>query len=184
MIGGEARNFAFLGDGSFKAKPGFGVFLSVGGADGSAFKWPTWLPIRIDPIGIQWTDIAGPPGGLRADRCRRRHRRSRASRAWSSPARSRASRSTSASCSPAEFPIVGIDAIARLGQGQPVRRRAQRGADRRHPASSTRAARSSSRSTRPRRSPTGLLRRPRGRLHVRRHRRLLDPPRPVRARAR
>ena len=29
-LSGEARNFAFLGDGTFKTKPGFGVFLGVG----------------------------------------------------------------------------------------------------------------------------------------------------------
>ena len=45
-IGGEARNFAFTRRRHVQGQPGFGVVLSVGGADGSAFKWPTWLPIR------------------------------------------------------------------------------------------------------------------------------------------
>src|SRR2546428_13751128 len=31
-LGGEARNFAFLGDGSFRTKPGFGIFLTHGSA--------------------------------------------------------------------------------------------------------------------------------------------------------
>ena len=53
-IGGEARNFAFMGDGSFKAKAGFGVFLSIGSADGSSFMWPAWLPVKITEIGIIW----------------------------------------------------------------------------------------------------------------------------------
>ena len=53
-IGGEARNFAFMGDGSFKPKAGFGVFLTIGSADGSSFKWPSWMPIKITKIGILW----------------------------------------------------------------------------------------------------------------------------------
>ena len=81
VIGGEARNFAFLGDGSFETKPGFGVFLSVGGADGGAFKWPSWLPIRINAIGIEWPDIQADPGELRPHAVGLASRRSRASRA-------------------------------------------------------------------------------------------------------
>ena len=61
IIGGEGRNFAFLGDGSFVTKPGFGVFLSLGGADGSSFMWPEWLPIQISEIGIIWPDIELDP---------------------------------------------------------------------------------------------------------------------------
>src|SRR5262249_27409384 len=61
VLGGEGRNFAFTGDGSFRALPGFGVFLSVGGATGDGFKWPSWLPIRIDAIGVQWDDIEHHP---------------------------------------------------------------------------------------------------------------------------
>ncbi len=60
-IGGEARNFAFMGDGSFRTKQGFGVFLSVGSATGDSFKWPSFLPIRIDALGIQWDDIEDAP---------------------------------------------------------------------------------------------------------------------------
>jgi len=60
-IGGEARNFQFNGDGSFHTRPGFGVFLSVGGANGDSFKWPSWLPIQINALGIQWADIEHHP---------------------------------------------------------------------------------------------------------------------------
>ena len=60
-ITGEARNFSFHGDGSFHPKPGFGVFLSVGGAGGDSFKWPSWLPIHINAIGITWPDISADP---------------------------------------------------------------------------------------------------------------------------
>ena len=34
-LGGEARNFAFLGDGTFLTKPGFGIFITVGSANSS-----------------------------------------------------------------------------------------------------------------------------------------------------
>ncbi|MBT8144808.1 MAG: hypothetical protein KJO55_08905, partial [Gammaproteobacteria bacterium] len=65
IIGGEARNFAFLGNGKFVTKAGFGVFLSVGGATGDGFKWPKWLPIRIDEIGIIWDDIQADPADFK-----------------------------------------------------------------------------------------------------------------------
>src|SRR5207253_6850638 len=61
VIGGEARNFQFNGDGSFHTRPGFGVFLSVGSAGGDSVGWPSWLPIHIDTLGIQWADIEHPP---------------------------------------------------------------------------------------------------------------------------
>jgi len=61
VIGGEGRNFAFLGDGSFKALPGFGVFLILGGATADSFVWPSWLPIKISKIGIEWADIEADP---------------------------------------------------------------------------------------------------------------------------
>ncbi|MCU1583368.1 MAG: hypothetical protein JWO01_2756, partial [Microbacteriaceae bacterium] len=61
VIAGEGRNFAITGDGSFKALPGFGVFLSIGSATGDSFKWPSFLPVRLDSIGIQWTDVEKAP---------------------------------------------------------------------------------------------------------------------------
>jgi hypothetical protein len=60
-LSGEARNFGFLGDGTFKTKDGFGVFLAVGGATGDSFKWPSFLPIKIDALGVQWADIEHHP---------------------------------------------------------------------------------------------------------------------------
>ncbi len=63
-IGGEARNFAILGDGSFDARPGFGVFLAVGSATGDSFKWPSWLPIKINAIGIEWPDFDNDPANF------------------------------------------------------------------------------------------------------------------------
>ncbi|HRA75297.1 MAG TPA: hypothetical protein PLE12_03570, partial [Propionicimonas sp.] len=60
-IGGEGRNFGFTGNGDLITHTGFGVFLSVGSATGDSFQWPTWLPIRIDALGIQWDDIENAP---------------------------------------------------------------------------------------------------------------------------
>ena len=65
LIGGEGRNFAFLGDGTFVTKAGFGVFLSVGSANGDSFKWPSWLPIRITELGITWDDIQANPADFK-----------------------------------------------------------------------------------------------------------------------
>lgn len=60
-IKGEARNFAFLGDGTFVAKQGFGVFFG-GSEDGSsALGLPSWLPLYIDVIGVEWPDINNNP---------------------------------------------------------------------------------------------------------------------------
>ena len=58
---GEGRNFAITGDGGFKAKTGFGVALGIGSATGDSFKWPSFLPVRIDAIGIQWADVENHP---------------------------------------------------------------------------------------------------------------------------
>jgi len=60
-IGGEGRQFAFMGDGSFKTLPGFGVFLSVDAASGSGMGWPSFLPIKITQLGIEWRDIQKNP---------------------------------------------------------------------------------------------------------------------------
>ncbi|MEJ2698045.1 MAG: hypothetical protein P8Z70_00015, partial [Desulfuromonadales bacterium] len=57
VVGGDARNFAFLGDGTFLAKKGFGVFLNAEAADGSKTGWPSFLPIKITQLGIEWDDI-------------------------------------------------------------------------------------------------------------------------------
>ena len=47
------------GDGTF-APRGFGCF-SVGSATGDSFKWPSWLLIKINAVGIQWDDLIGHP---------------------------------------------------------------------------------------------------------------------------
>ncbi len=63
-LGGEARNFAFLGNGSFETLPGFGVFLTVGSATGGSFMWPSWLPVHINQIGIEWPNIESDPSNF------------------------------------------------------------------------------------------------------------------------
>ena len=34
---------------------------TVGGATGDSFKWPSWLPIHINAIGIEWKDVENHP---------------------------------------------------------------------------------------------------------------------------
>ncbi|NLX95674.1 MAG: hypothetical protein GXY83_05820, partial [Rhodopirellula sp.] len=60
-LAGEMRNFAFLGNGSFDTKPGFGVSFNRDRADSKAFKWPSWLPIRITSVGAKWRNISADP---------------------------------------------------------------------------------------------------------------------------
>ncbi len=58
---GQAENFEFLGNGSFVPLAGFGVVLSLGSATGGSFMWPSWLPIQITELGVQW------PNGITTD---------------------------------------------------------------------------------------------------------------------
>jgi hypothetical protein len=60
-ISGEARNFAFLGDGTFVTKSGFGVFFGGDGLSGSSMGIPSFLPVKISSIGIEWRDIQADP---------------------------------------------------------------------------------------------------------------------------
>src|SRR5436190_1927677 len=60
QIGGEARNFGFTADGSFKtgnpSVPGskFSVVLQVGGAGAGQLGWPEWLPVKITALGVEF----------------------------------------------------------------------------------------------------------------------------------
>ena len=74
VLGGEARNFAFLGDGTFGTKPGFGVFLGVGSATGDSFKWPSLAAGQINAIGITGPTSRTDPERLRPDPVGQRHR--------------------------------------------------------------------------------------------------------------
>ena len=61
LLSGQATSFAILGNGDFKPGKGFGLIIGVGSATGKAFKWPSFIPIRITEIGIQWDDIEEDP---------------------------------------------------------------------------------------------------------------------------
>ncbi|MEN9555968.1 MAG: hypothetical protein RLZZ232_2254, partial [Planctomycetota bacterium] len=60
-LGGEMRNFAISASGTFVTRPGFGVFISADKASGDSFQWPSWLPIRVTELGLQWEDLQTHP---------------------------------------------------------------------------------------------------------------------------
>ncbi|MFM7057153.1 MAG: hypothetical protein ACKO2P_09565, partial [Planctomycetota bacterium] len=60
-IGGKMKKFGITAAGSFVTQPGFGVELSMDEASPDSFKWPTWLPIRLTSLGIEWRDIQNAP---------------------------------------------------------------------------------------------------------------------------
>ena len=92
---------------------------------GDSFKWPSFLPIQIDAIGIQWADIQHRPDDF-ALTLSASVTGIKGIAGLSSPARSRASRSTRRCCSQGKFPIIGIDVVRRRGQGRHVRRQDRR----------------------------------------------------------
>lgn len=59
-IGGEARNFGIRADGTITAghplfpQRRFGVSLTAESASGAALGWPSWLPIRITELGVDF----------------------------------------------------------------------------------------------------------------------------------
>ncbi len=67
QLTGTASNFAIDGNGHFSAGRNFGVSLSIGGADGGSFQWPSWMPISIQSIGISWPNITTDPGNFTLD---------------------------------------------------------------------------------------------------------------------
>ncbi|MFM8474302.1 MAG: hypothetical protein ACKOEO_00710, partial [Planctomycetaceae bacterium] len=60
-IGGKMKKFGITAAGNFVTQPGFGVELSMDEASPDSFKWPTWLPIRLTSLGIEWRDIQNAP---------------------------------------------------------------------------------------------------------------------------
>ena len=61
-IGGEARNFAITGGGSFVTLANFGVAFEVGASNAQALGLPEWLPSGEIAVDITWPDFAGAPG--------------------------------------------------------------------------------------------------------------------------
>ena len=90
---------------------GFGVFLGVGGATGDSFKWPSFLPVKINSIGIQLGRHHQPPRELRADPLGERPEPRRDQRAAVHAARSRASASTRRCWLQGKMPITRIDSL-------------------------------------------------------------------------
>ncbi|MGV2339035.1 MAG UNVERIFIED_CONTAM: hypothetical protein LVR18_35145 [Planctomycetaceae bacterium] len=69
-VGGKMRNFAITGGGSFVTRPGFGVELSMDEASPGSFQWPSWLPIRLTRLGIEWQQHSGGAGRFCTDHVR------------------------------------------------------------------------------------------------------------------
>ncbi|HCP10758.1 MAG TPA: hypothetical protein DIT89_00340, partial [Planctomycetaceae bacterium] len=63
-IGGTIKKFAITGAGNLVTLPGFGVQLSMDQASPDSFKWPSWLPIQLTSLGIQWPDIQANPSNF------------------------------------------------------------------------------------------------------------------------
>jgi len=55
-LSGTAKNFGITANGDLAVIPGqtFAVIIEIGGANGSSFNWPSWLPIKINAIGIEF----------------------------------------------------------------------------------------------------------------------------------
>ncbi|HAM71756.1 MAG TPA: hypothetical protein DCM86_08950, partial [Verrucomicrobiales bacterium] len=67
QIGGEAQNFGFDPGGTFHPDDpndptkGFGVTLNFNSTDGGSLGWPSWLPVKINSVGIQWAHLLVDP---------------------------------------------------------------------------------------------------------------------------
>ena len=59
-ITGTGGNFAIHSDGTLETLPGFGVSLSSG-TSSSLLNFPSWLPISITTLGVNWADFANHP---------------------------------------------------------------------------------------------------------------------------
>jgi hypothetical protein len=60
-IGGTMKNFAITGGDFCEPSRVWGQLLSVDQASPDSFKWPSWLPIQLAQLGIQWRDISSNP---------------------------------------------------------------------------------------------------------------------------
>ncbi|MFM7816682.1 MAG: hypothetical protein ACKPGI_06915, partial [Verrucomicrobiota bacterium] len=61
QISGSADHFAILGSGAFKAGTDFGVRLTVVPGAGQDLGMPSWMPVRIETLGIRWRSINEAP---------------------------------------------------------------------------------------------------------------------------
>jgi hypothetical protein len=60
-LSGSSSSFDIMGDGSFHADDNFSVSLAIGSATGDSFQWPSWLPVKLDSIGVSWPDVNANP---------------------------------------------------------------------------------------------------------------------------
>ena len=65
-LSGGAKNFAIDASGAFITKEGFGVTLGTN-VDAGSFKWPSWLPIQIQNLGLTWPNFASDPTNFQID---------------------------------------------------------------------------------------------------------------------
>ena len=71
-ITGSASNFAIEGDGSFLAKTGFAVSITLGqdmsgNADASGFSWPSWVPLKTATVSLVWANFNTNPSNFLID---------------------------------------------------------------------------------------------------------------------
>lgn len=64
-LSGSGQNFGISADGKFVAKKDFGVLLTVNNP--ASFKWPSWLPIHVTTVGVQWPDFSTDPSNFQLD---------------------------------------------------------------------------------------------------------------------
>ncbi len=64
-ITGEMKNFAFLGNGDFVQKAGFGLSFDFTGKGGASVGLPSWFPVQFTQFDITWPgDINDDPLGF------------------------------------------------------------------------------------------------------------------------
>lgn len=61
QISGTADRFSILGSGAFRADAQFGVRLSVLPGAGEDLGMPSWMPVRIEEMGLRWRSINEAP---------------------------------------------------------------------------------------------------------------------------
>ena len=62
---GSGQNFGIAPDGTFVTHQDFGVSLTVD--DAGKLKWPSWLPIQVQHVGLEWPDFSADPKDFRLD---------------------------------------------------------------------------------------------------------------------
>ena len=66
-VTGSASNFAIEGNGSFLAKPDFGVTFMLGQSDAANLPWPSWLPLQSASVSLTWANFTADPSDFLID---------------------------------------------------------------------------------------------------------------------